>query len=116
MAVAGGVLAVVGMALLIAWAFLCGTKRGGCRIFARLLQILSIITIIFGIISAIFGVIAAVCAVITSPGVITEIICAIPGACGLGAVIDFVLSGFLTAILALIVVQVCTGLTSPDNN
>ena len=116
MAVAGGVMAVVGMALLIAWAFLCGTKRGGCRIFARLLQILSIITIIFGIISAIFGVIAAVCAVVTSPGVITEIICAIPGACGLGAVIDFVLSGFLTAILALIFVEVCTGLTSPDNN
>jgi hypothetical protein len=116
MAVVGGVLAVVGMALLIAWAFLCATKRGGCRIFARLLQILSIITIIFGIFSAIFGVIAAVCAVITSPGVITEIICAIPGACGLGAVIDFVLSGFLTAILALIFVEVCTGLTSSDNN
>lgn len=116
MAVVGGVLAVVGIALLIAWAFLCGTKRGGCRIFARLLQLLSFLTIILGIVSAIFGVIAAVCAVVTSPGVITELICAIPGACGLGAAIDFLLSGFLTAVLFLIFVEVCTDLTSPENN
>lgn len=116
LAISGGVLAVVGIGLLIAWAFLCGTRRGGCRIFARLLQLLSILTIILGIVSAIFGAIAAVCAVITSPGVITEIICALPGACGLGAVIDFVLSGFLTAVLFLIFVEVCTDLTSSNRD
>jgi hypothetical protein len=105
--VIGGIMAVLGFGLLIAWALLCATAAGGCRLLRTVITLLSILAIIFGVVAAIFGLIAVICGFITSPTGIIALICALPSACGIGAVVDSVILGVLAAILTLIYFNLC---------
>jgi hypothetical protein len=109
LAIAGIVMAMVGFGLLLAWAFLCASARGGCDLFRRLLGLLSIIAILLGVVGAIFAVIALICAAITSPTGWLLILCGLPSACGIGVLIDLAIVGALLGILTLIYLATCDG-------
>lgn len=107
LAIVGGVLAALGFGLLVAWALLCGIRGRGCDALRALILFLSWLAIVLGVIAAVFGVIALICAQIASPTGWLALLCSLPGACGIGAVIDFGIVGVLLAVLTVIYFAIC---------